>query len=174
MRADPTPEQGRPIVVGVDDSPAGLRALSWALDEALLRGCVVHAVTVWAVDGAHDFVVTSAEHARRAQEQFLLNRVRQACTGRAAVPPIVPKLVEGPPAAALIAAAREAALLVVATHRGERVRKVLFGSVSSACALHATVPVVVVPPETRAENPEAVAERADAPVPHVPQVAVAD
>ncbi|MET0134717.1 MAG: universal stress protein [Kibdelosporangium sp.] len=137
----------RPIVVGVDDSDAARRALAWAIDEATVRHCPVHAVTVWSVDPATDFVWTPSDEIRQIAEQKLSSTVRLALDGRRNAPPIVERAVEGPPAKALIDAAQDASMLVVATHRGERLRKALLGSVSAACVRHSTVPVVVVRPE---------------------------
>ena len=37
------------IVVGVDDSEHAQRALTWATDEARLRGARLHLVTAWHV-----------------------------------------------------------------------------------------------------------------------------
>ncbi|MCE7002081.1 universal stress protein [Kibdelosporangium philippinense] len=136
-----------PIVVGVDDSDAARRALAWAIDEAVIRRCPVHAVTVWSVDPATDFVWTPSEQKREIAEEKLSSTVRLAVQGRAEVPTIVERAVEGPPAKALVEAAEDAAMLVVATHRGERLRKALLGSVSAACVRHSDVPVVVVRPD---------------------------
>jgi len=146
-----------PIVVGVDDSEAGLRALDWAIDEALLRGCEVRALTVWAIEPAVDTAWTPPEEIRESYQARLDAIVREATADRDEVPPIVTETVEGPPARALVEAARDASLLVVATHRGQRLRKALLGSVSAACVRHATVPVVVVRPPA--------AQRRDGPSP---------
>jgi nucleotide-binding universal stress UspA family protein len=137
----------RPIVVGVDDSDAARRALAWAIDEANVRHCSVHAVTVWSVDPAADFLWTPSDELRQIAEKKLSSTVRLAVDGRDHVPPIVERVVEGPTAKALIDSAQGAEMLVVATHRGERMRKALLGSVSSACVRHANIPVVVVRPE---------------------------
>ncbi len=137
----------KPIVVGVDDSDAAHRALAWALDEAIIRNCPVHAVTVWAVDPAADFVWTSSDQIREISAEKLASTVRAAVEGRTTVPAIVEQVVEGPPAKALVEAAEDASMLVVATHRGEHLRKALLGSVSSACVRHSHVPVVVIRPE---------------------------
>nr|WP_042192636.1 universal stress protein [Kibdelosporangium sp. MJ126-NF4]CEL19747.1 Universal stress protein family [Kibdelosporangium sp. MJ126-NF4]CTQ96972.1 Universal stress protein family [Kibdelosporangium sp. MJ126-NF4] len=140
-----------PIVVGVDDSDAARTALAWAIDEANIRHCSVHAVTVWAVDPTTDFVWTPSEQMRKIAEEKLSSTVRLAVAGRAEVPTIVERAVEGPPATALVDAAENAAMLVVATHRGERLRKALLGSVSAACMRHSNVPVVVVRPEPKGQ-----------------------
>jgi nucleotide-binding universal stress UspA family protein len=40
---------GRRIVVGVDGSPASVRALRWALNQGVLTGAAVEAVNAWQV-----------------------------------------------------------------------------------------------------------------------------
>lgn len=136
-----------PIVVGVDDSDAARKALAWAIDEATVRHCAVHAVTVWSVDPATDFVWTPSEQIRKIAEEKLSSTVRLAVEGRENTPPIVESVVEGPTAKALVEQAENAAMLAVATHRGEHLRKALLGSISAACVRHSAVPVVVVRPE---------------------------
>lgn len=140
--------EAKPVVVGVDDSEAAVRALRWALDEALVRGCEVRAVTVWSVDVTRQPPWSSVELIRERHERTLHETVRRATEGRERLPTVVPMVVEGSAAGALIEVAEEAALLVVARRAGARVRRALLGSVSSACVKHATVPVVVVPPPT--------------------------
>jgi nucleotide-binding universal stress UspA family protein len=142
-----TENNGKPIVVGVDDSDAARRALAWAIDEATIRRCSVHAVTVWSIDPSADFLWTPSDEIRQIAQKKLSSTVRLAVEGRDKVPPVVECVVEGSPAKALVEAAHDATMLVVATHRGERLRKALLGSVSSACVHHADVPVVVIRPE---------------------------
>jgi nucleotide-binding universal stress UspA family protein len=48
-------EDNRPIVVGIVESEAAQRALGWAIDEAIVRHCSVHAVTVWTAAPARRF-----------------------------------------------------------------------------------------------------------------------
>jgi len=137
-----------PIVVGVDDSDAAHRALAWAIDEATIRHCSVHAVTVWSVGPVADFTWTPGDEIKLIAEKKLSSTVRAAIAGRVNVPPVVESVVEGTPAKALVAAAEDGSMLVVATHRGEQLRKALLGSVSSECVRHSSVPVVVIRPET--------------------------
>lgn len=146
-----TSGDSRPIVVGVDDSDASVRALSWAIGEALLRGSEVRAVTVWSVDLTHDFAWSRVEDIRARYERLLDEAIKRATRGCPELPTIVPVVLEGSAGTALVEAAHGAALLVVARHRGQKVRKALLGSVSSVCAKQASVPVVVVPPRTQAE-----------------------
>ncbi|GAB3899763.1 hypothetical protein GCM10029964_086130 [Kibdelosporangium lantanae] len=137
-----------PIVVGVDDSDAAHRALAWAIDEATIRHCSVHAVTVWSVGPVADFAWAPDNDIKLIAEKKLSSTVRDAIAGRTNVPPIVESVIEGTPAKALVAAAHDASMLVVATHSGEKLRKALLGSVSSECVRHSSVPVVVIRPET--------------------------
>ncbi|MEO6088174.1 MAG: universal stress protein, partial [Umezawaea sp.] len=68
---------------------------------------------------------------------------------RSETPPIEQVSAEGGPAEVLIRHSDDAALLVVASHRGERLRKAVLGSVSTACVRRSTVPVVVLPASMR-------------------------
>jgi nucleotide-binding universal stress UspA family protein len=53
--------------------------------------------------------------------------------------------VAGDPVAALLAAARDADLLVVGTRGHDRVERMLLGSVAAGCLHHARCPVQIVP-----------------------------
>lgn len=142
----------KPIVVGVDRSTAAREALRWAIDEALVRDCPVHAVVVWSVDLTREPPWHPVEKIRARHARELDATIAEATRGRDRLPRIVPMVVEGAPAAGLIEVSRGAAMLVVARRAGQWVRRALMGSVSSACVKHAEVPVVVVPPAM--ETPE--------------------
>ncbi|HEX6345213.1 universal stress protein [Umezawaea sp.] len=139
-------DERKPVVVGVDGSEAARHALEWALDEALIRGCAVRAVRVWSFEPMSDWAPTTLQETRDNAERALDDAVRTAVAGRPSAPPVEQVTAEGDPAGALVRAASDAALLVVAGHRGERFRKVVLGSVSSACVRRSHVPVVVLPP----------------------------
>ncbi|NIJ12307.1 nucleotide-binding universal stress UspA family protein [Saccharomonospora amisosensis] len=143
---------GGPIVVGVDGSDASVRALGWAIEEALARGSEVRAIAVWSVDVTHDFAWKRVEDIRARYERLLDDAIAAAARGRAELPTIVPVVLEGPASTVLVEAARRAALLVVARHRDQKLRKTILGSVSAACAKNASVPVVVVPPRAQDEQ----------------------
>jgi len=143
------------IVVGVDGSEAGRHALDWALDEALIRGCGVRAVRVWNFEPMSDWVPTTLQEVRADAVAALEESVNAAVAGREA-PPVELVTAEGDAAGELVHAARDASLLVVASHSGERLRKAVLGSVSSACVRRSHVPVVVLPPRL---DVEAVAEK---------------
>src|SRR4051812_22778590 len=140
-------DEQKVIVVGVDGSEASQHALDWALDEALLRGCAVRAVRVWNFEPMSDWVPTTLREVRANAVEALAEAVRTAVAGRPVAPAVEQVTVEGDPAGELVRAASDAALLVVAGHRGEHLRKAVLGSVSAACVRRSRVPVVVLPPK---------------------------
>ena len=135
----------KPIVVGVDGSDEAERALDWALDEALLRGCGVRAVHAWVFEPLGDNAPAALQESARWATANLAKAVAAVVDTRDETPPIEQVAAEGGPAEVLLRHSRDAALLVVATHRGERLRKAVLGSVSDACVRRAAVPVVVLP-----------------------------
>lgn len=139
----------KPIVVGVDGSEAAGRALAWALDEALIRGCRVRAVRAWVFEPLGDTAPAALREAEHWASVELAKSVAAVVAERSETPPIDQVNAEGGPAEVLVRNSADAALLVVASHRGERLRKAVLGSVSTACVRRATVPVVVLPAGTR-------------------------
>lgn len=141
----------RAIVVGVDGSRAGGRALRWALDEAARRAVdvtVVHAYEVLTDlshttvmsepqferyrERAHDDAVAVVDEALESVEVPSGIAVRRVITG-------------GSPAAVLLSEAGAERLLAVGTRGHGALGRTVFGSVSHQCLHHATGPVVVVP-----------------------------
>lgn len=150
------PTQGRPlegtpaVVVGLDGSPGGERALEWALHEAAALAAPVRAVTAWSWDARLLAAVGArpwhrAEQLRQLQEEQIARVLRWV--GPAPIP-IETLVVEGDPASLLLTLSRTARLLVV----GSRARpgRQAVGSVAVACARLASCPVVVVPVDERA------------------------
>ena len=130
------------IVVGVDGSEHGNAALRWALDEALAHAAEIIAVFAWqmpfiGIPGAFD-----REEMERICKRFLEETVA------AIVPePRVPmtKLVaEGDVSASLIAAAKDADMLVLGSRGRGGFAGLKLGSVSQECAQHAPCPVVII------------------------------
>jgi nucleotide-binding universal stress UspA family protein len=135
------------IVVGVDGSEDGDRALDWAAGEASRRGGTVQAVIAWSSDGIDRAVVTKThpdeEHA--IAEEKLAASVAKVSTAHAGVA-IASEVVQGAaPAAALAEAAKDADLLVVGSHGHGRLYHAVLGSVAEECIRAAVCPVVVVP-----------------------------
>ncbi|MFN0281394.1 MAG: universal stress protein [Kineosporiaceae bacterium] len=133
------------VLVGLDGSLGGERALEWALHEAVALASPVRAVTAWAWDARLLTDVGSrpsqrAEQLRRQQEDQIARVL-----GRTGPTPcrIETHVVEGDPASLLLTLSRAARLLVIGSH-GEPGRPAV-GSVARACLRFAVCPVVVVP-----------------------------
>lgn len=122
------------IVVGVDGSDGGRRALRFALVEAALRGCAVEAVRV-VHDGER---VAETEHELWADVQSTRNGVPGAHG-------VTTRVFHGDPAEVLIERSEAASLLVVGSHGTASMIHSALGSVSNACAQLAGCPVVVMP-----------------------------
>ncbi|WP_341720972.1 universal stress protein [Micromonospora sp. FIMYZ51] len=134
------------IVVGVDGSDGGRRALRWAAREAAERNGAVQAVTAWRWDGLDGGAMVApnpVEEKERAEA--LLAREIAAITGDGSAIPVAAEVLEGRPAEVLTAAARKADLLVLGSHGHGRLRHTVLGSVSEECVRKATCPVVVIP-----------------------------
>jgi nucleotide-binding universal stress UspA family protein len=145
------------IVVGTDGSPSARQAVSWALEEARLRKSPLHIVHAWMVPLVEALpkpwlAATPVGHPEEGLEQrleagareFLESAVAEAKTAEPSLD-VIGELAEMRPAAALLAAARDADLLVVGSRGHGGFAGLLLGSVSSQCAHHAPCPVVVVP-----------------------------
>jgi nucleotide-binding universal stress UspA family protein len=147
------------VVVGIDDSPAGLAALRWAIGFARSRGARLVAVRAWALGlprhggrrhrGGRSPVVltfrgTEPSHAAR-------RLARRALTNAAGDVPddldVTIQTPEGDPGPVLtrIASGRDD-VLVVGSRPGPSLRRAVHGSVSAYCTTHARCPVTVVRP----------------------------
>lgn len=134
------------IVVGVDGSDGGDRALRWAIGEAERRGGTVQAVTAWTWDGIEGAVIakTHPTEERARAEQTLTRSVTAVTTTHPGVS-VAAEAIEGAPAKVLAEAARDAELLVLGSHGHSRFFHAVLGSVTEECIRAATCPVVVVP-----------------------------
>lgn len=130
-----------PVVVGVDGSPGSQAALRWAVEETRLRGGELEAVVAWQRSPIGRSAVR--EHEAREALADALDRVD---TGGVTV---VPTVVEGSPAGALVRASRSASVVVVGTRGRGVVAESVLGSVSHEVLHRAWGPVVVVPDPRR-------------------------
>lgn len=137
------------VVVGIDGSEGSRNALTFALEEARIRGADVKAVAAWHVPAsAYDtgWVPASVDPgdfekiARSALETTLVES--HAAESGVSVTPIVR---EGQAADVLVAEARGADLLVVGSRGLGGFKGLLLGSVGQQCAHHASCPVAIVP-----------------------------
>lgn len=152
----------KPIVVGIDGSPSAERALRWAMDEAVSRGCALHVVNVWDYEPLADWTMTTEQDVRARSEALISDALRIASVGRLEFPEIVRRSLRGVPSEVLEKESRDAALLVVASHAGHHLRKIVLGSTSTDLVRHARVPVVVIPAQE--------APQGDRPVPGAHEV----
>lgn len=134
-----------PLVVGVDGSEAGLRAVDWAADEASLRRvplCLVHA-SVWErFEG-----VSLAEDCAKPSEQVMAEAFVDAAARRArARQPqlaVSADVLPEEPTHALLREGQYATALVLGSHDRGSVTGLLHGSISLMVAGHAPCPVIV-------------------------------
>lgn len=139
------------VVVGIDRSLAGLRALRWAVSEARRRDAEVYAVRAWrfavAWQGAEvrqwraEFEVDAA---REIQAAF-----REALGGLPPDVAVQPLVAEGQVPQVLAAyACGDDDLIVVGDNRSRR----WWGGVGRACLRTSTCPVVAVPADAWAQS----------------------
>jgi nucleotide-binding universal stress UspA family protein len=151
------------IVVGVDGSPGSDAALRWALAEAKLRGVPLRAVNAYELPQlpvGGPLVGAPGVFASGATEEDL-EPLRSAAVTQAEriiedalerMGPATDRIetesaaVEGPAAETLIAAARDAELLVVGSRGHGGFVGLLLGSVSQKVVHHQPCPVVILPP----------------------------
>lgn len=137
------------IVVGVDGSEGSRRALTWAVEEAVVRGAVLEAVFVWQspYDLPRDFdfyyPVDEGELAEGASAR--LAEALDGLAGAHTAVEVESVVLEGDPAEKLCQRADTADLLVVGSRGRGAFAGLLLGSVSAKSAHHARRPVVIVP-----------------------------
>ncbi|MEV8510482.1 universal stress protein [Actinoplanes sp. NPDC051475] len=139
------------IVVGVDNSAGSREALRWALAHARLTGATVEAVTVWQVPPMYAYAygwlptgINDADIIRYA-EKALAETVAQVHGGDNYSVQVTTRVVEGPAAQVLLAAAKGAELIVLGSRGHGAFAGMLLGSVSQHCVQHATCPTVIIP-----------------------------
>ena len=141
------------IVVGVDGSTNGERALRWAIEEARLRDAELELVV--AVPSARLFDAVTAARSREDLEASATSLLEQVLD-EVVLPSLdtsevtVHRTVRtGAAAEALVEAAQGADLLVVGARGQGGFRGLLLGSVAQQVVSHSPCPVVVVVPEER-------------------------
>ncbi|NUT18867.1 MAG: universal stress protein [Hamadaea sp.] len=149
------------IVVGVDGSPSGARALHWAAEQARVHHGTVQAMSVydWAGTEAALLAGLGPDGERRRAEDIVnaaVADVRQEFPDVA----IAAEAVLGSPGRKLSEAAADADLLVVGSHGRGRLHSAVLGSVAEFCVRRSLRPVVVVPaPHPQSQATTEVVER---------------
>lgn len=124
------------VVVGVDGSPAAAAALTWAAEEARLRGAEL---VVW--------TIIDKPPGTRAGESTAAQVPGSELDLLTDGYPVTLRHGSGTAAKELIAASARAVLLVVGSRGRNPMAALLLGSVSRACLAQAPCPVVVVRPQ---------------------------
>lgn len=139
------------VVVGLDGSAQSLTALEWAVTEARLRHGQVRVVTGWqypAMATDTTGLVWDLESFEQVAEQIQTDALKNVAAEGV---PISGQVLQGPPAAVLLDASRDADLLVVGSRGHGGFLGLLLGSVSTQMVHHATCPVLIIRP--KAEDP---------------------
>jgi len=136
------------VVVGVDGSENSVRALHEAAEQARHRGARLTVVSAWhfpalaMLPGPED--VPTPAGLEGAAQRAIDESIDKLGPGALDGLEVERKVVEGHPADVLLREAEGADLLVVGSQGLGGFRGMLLGSVSSHCAHHATIPVMVV------------------------------
>jgi nucleotide-binding universal stress UspA family protein len=133
------------IVVGVDGSEPSLNALRWAGKQARMTGATLRVLTTWEVATGTGWVPTfPVDYDPQAVARQALDEAVTETLG--ADPDVaVERIVkEGHAAPILLAAAKDADLLVVGSHGHGAFAGMLIGSVSEHLVRHAPCAIVVV------------------------------
>jgi nucleotide-binding universal stress UspA family protein len=153
-------QSGTRVIVGIQESIAGLRALRLAVAETRQRGAVLHAVRVRRpvpLASGTGVALPPSESVCEAQDEVF--QAFAAAMGR--VPADIEVFIivkDGEPGAALTAHAdRDDDLLVVGVGRRGLVRRLFSGSVARYCLSHAACPVLAVPPDQFSQSAQKLA-----------------
>jgi len=148
---------GMRVVVGVDRSEGSRAALQHAAREAAAHEAELVLVHAWEPPFEHVHGTETAEVLRVAALQQATELVDDVLAGARAehgrgVQRMTGRPVRGEASDVLVRAVRPGDLLVVGADRGDLVRRMLLGSVSSRVVRSARCPVVVVPAVRRSRR----------------------
>jgi nucleotide-binding universal stress UspA family protein len=139
------------IVVGVDGSDVAAAALRWAVAEAGYHRRRVDAISVWRYYEIED-AAPGAVRPNAGLAEIAAVIGAQVAAVREEHPDVVVRHLDlggRPPGETLVAASREAAMLVVGNHGLTGLLPAVLGSVSAYCVRHALCAVVVVRQDVR-------------------------
>lgn len=137
------------IVVGVDGSPEGARALAFAVAEAGRTGEPLIALHAWdiavMVGGEYGYGVAmlGTDELGAAAEQVLDDALAGVLRDHPEVD-VVRRVIAGDPVASLVDEAERATMLIVGSHGRGALARFLLGSVSHGVLAHLEAPTIVV------------------------------
>jgi nucleotide-binding universal stress UspA family protein len=141
------------IVCGIDGSPAGQRALEWAMDEAIRRNCKLRVVTAFTWDLGEAVGGPSSSAAAQSEAKQIQDIAVSGVLTDTDNPPEVEKvLVRGAASESLCRSALDAELIVLGSHGHGAVHDQLVGSTSMRAIHHASCPIVILPDPRHAER----------------------
>lgn len=144
------------IVVGVDGTEGGRRALAWALRHAVATGSRLLVASVYYDPGARagSAPAPRAAWAREEARRHLSADLHEALAAADRVPQIETIVVPGDVIAHALADLAEGAdLLVVGSHGHSVLSSRVLGTVSMGCVSSSVCPVLVVPARDRPTSP---------------------
>lgn len=136
----------KPVIVGIDGAQDSVRALRWAADYARAFDAPLHVFAVFDVPSVFGpYAMTGSQNSTKLQDDartILSDTVRTTLGEDAQVEQHV---VQGHPAAALVAASEGARVVVIGSRGRGGFAGLLLGSVSQHVVAHSRCPVVVTP-----------------------------
>lgn len=134
------------VVVGVDGSPASLRALRWAAKWAGELGVRVYALCAFPMEAYSEKprLTDLSSVDPIADTLDALRQLSHQVTHESGVE-VASDVEIGAPAERLIGAGRGGSALVIGKTGSSTFAELVFGSVSRTCATHSDVPVVLIP-----------------------------
>ena len=136
------------VVVGINDSVTGLRALRLAIDEARRCGVQLHAVRAWSAGGQLGHGMSPARVEMATQAAAIVRHVFDDIGGEPTDLTVVVASLEGAPGKTLVSYADQADDLLIVGARNRRLGR----SVARYCVTHATCPTLATPPTDLARN----------------------
>lgn len=140
------------MIVGVDGSPASLKALEWAAKNASALNCSIEVIATWepylpSGDLLGSGMMPSLAGSDLDPESVaaeIIDRAIKTVFSETRPAHLNHRTVLGDPGRVLVEASASATLLIVGSRGQGKLRDLVLGSVSSTCAAKAKCPVVVV------------------------------
>src|SRR5664279_3585316 len=125
-----------PVVVGVDGSDGSQRALRWAAEYARMSGAPLQAVMAWDMPTNYGMpaIYDDVDFTKDAEA-----KLEQTLAAAGDLPTLDHRVAQGHPAAVLVAASKQAQLLVIGSHGHGRLRR--FAARIGQPQMHPTCPL---------------------------------